>query len=165
MKTVFIIIAVLAILLIGIALLKYFPAAGFFALFPNSPLNVKTEGTATVKSHTFKLLVARTSKEQHQGLSDRDILAQDTGMLFIFSKPDYYPFWMRHMKFPLDIIYINNNKIVTVLNNVKNPVYGTENPPLFRPDAPADKVLEINGGLAKKDSITVGDSVKFLISN
>ncbi|HSW88793.1 MAG TPA: DUF192 domain-containing protein [Candidatus Saccharimonadales bacterium] len=164
MKTVFIIIGVLAVLLIGVALLKYFPSSGFFALFPNSPLNVKTEGTATIKNHTFKLFVAKTTQEQHQGLSDRDSLPEDTGMLFIFNTPDYYQFWMRHMKFPLDIIYINNNKIVTVLENVKNPAYSIENPPILRPNAPADNVLEINAGLSKKYDIKIGDTIDIKIS-
>lgn len=165
MKTVLIIICVIAVLLIGLALVKYFPSAGFVALFPNSPLNIKTEGTATVKNHTFKLLLAKTPQEQRQGLSDKDSLPEDTGMLFMFQTPDYYQFWMRHMKFPLDIIYINNDKIVTIFNNVKNPVYGTENPPILRPDAPADKVLEINAGLAKKYGMTVGDTIEIKLSN
>ncbi|HSW97181.1 MAG TPA: DUF192 domain-containing protein [Candidatus Saccharimonadales bacterium] len=164
MKTVFIIIGVLAVLLIGVALLKYFPSAGFFTLFPNSPLNVKTEGTATIKNHTIKLIVARTPQEQRQGLSDRDSLPEDTGMLFIFSQPDYYLFWMRHMKISLDIIYINNKTVVTVLDNVKNPQYSVENPPLLRPSAPADKVLEINAGLSKKYGIKVGDTIDITLS-
>lgn len=164
MKTVLIIIGVLAVLLIGVALFKYFPSAGFFELFPNSPLNIKTEGTVTINSHDIKLMIARTDKEQHQGLSDRDSLPQDTGMLFIFPTADYHLFWMRHMKFPLDIIYINGNKIVDVMENVKNPSYSVENPPILRPKAPNDNVLEVNAGVVKKDGIKVGDTVTFKLS-
>lgn len=165
MKTVLIIIGVLAVLLIGIALLKYVPSSGFSALFPNSPLNVQTAGTATINGHSINLLLAKTQKDRALGLSDRDSISEDTGMLFIFSQPDYYSFWMRHMKFPLDIIYINNNKVVTVLENVKNPPYTTENPPIYRPTAPADKVLEVNAGVAKKDTIKVGDTIQIKLAS
>ena len=30
-------------------------------------------------------------------------------MLFIFSQPDFYPFWMKDMKFPIDIIWLDEN--------------------------------------------------------
>ena len=46
-----------------------------------------------------------------QGLSERQSLAEDKGMLFLFEKPDHYAFWMKGMEFPLDIIFINGDKI------------------------------------------------------
>src|SRR5437660_1131238 len=123
MKTLFIIIGiVIAIIIVGI-FFKYHPSsnATFTQLFPNNALTTASQAKADINGHTITLLLAKTEKEQHQGLSDKDSLASDTGMLFLFPHADYYLFWMRHMKFPLDIIYINNNKIVTILENVKNP--------------------------------------------
>ena len=41
-----------------------------------------------------------------KGLSGRDNLADDEGMFFVFEKSDIYPFWMKDMKFAIDIIWI-----------------------------------------------------------
>lgn len=161
MRTLFIIIGIIiAILIVGI-FFKYHPTnnATFAKLFPNNALNVASQPKAEIDGHTITLLLAKTEAEQHQGLSDKDFLPQDTGMLFLFPHADYYLFWMRHMKFPLDIIYINNNRIVTILENVKNPPYAMENPPILRPKDPANKALEVNAGTAKKYNIKVGDTI------
>src|SRR5487761_657283 len=63
----------------------------------------------TIDNHTFMVEVATTSAQQQQGLSGRASLPQNQGMLFIFKTPDRYPFWMKGMKFSLDMIFINNN--------------------------------------------------------
>jgi hypothetical protein len=49
----------------------------------------------TIDNHTFTAEVATTSADQQIGLSGRTSLAQDRGMLFVFSKTDIYPFWMK----------------------------------------------------------------------
>ena len=65
-----------------------------------------------INNHTFSVEIATTSAQQQQGLSGRNSLPQNQGMLFIFKTAGRYAFWMKGMKFPLDIIFINNNKIV-----------------------------------------------------
>jgi uncharacterized protein len=115
----------------------------------------------TIDKQTFLTEVATTSAQQEQGLSGRASLPQNQGMLFIFSKPAPYPFWMKDMKFPLDMIFINNSKIITIFQNVPVP----KNPgdlsslPVYTPKAPADQVLEINAGLSKKYDFKKGDTV------
>lgn len=161
MKTLYVILAVLAIIIIGFFLFRAFPSgkSAFISLFPASTLTDKGNATATIQGKSIQLLIAKTPQEQHTGLSDRNSLAQDTGMVFVFNHPDYYLFWMRHMKFPLDIIYLHGNKIVTLLQNVKNPAYSVVNPPILRPQAPADKVIEVNAGFAQKYNLKTGDTV------
>ena len=84
---------------------------------------------------------------------------EKNGMYFIFDKPDYHSFWMKDMRFPIDIIFINDGKIVTIYKNVPIPTSETQLPPIYRPTNPVDHVLEINAGLADKYSFQVGDSV------
>lgn len=116
----------------------------------------------TIDNHTFAVEIATTSAQQQKGLSGRDALPQNQGMLFIFKNPDRYPFWMHQMKFPLDMIYINNNKIVTIFQNVPVPKDPNDpNIPVYAPDSSADKVLEINAGLSKKYDFKKGDIVTF----
>ena len=64
---------------------------------------------------------------------------------------------MKNMKFAIDIIYINNDTVVSFIQ--KAPPAGTT-PSIYKPDSPADKVLEINAGLVKKYNIKTGDKVK-----
>lgn len=119
----------------------------------------------TIDTHTFSVTLARTDAEKNQGLSGKQSLQKNSGMLFLFSSPDYYSFWMKDMKFPLDIIYIQNNKIVTIFQNVPAP--SSQNLqaqlPIYKPTVPADRVLEINAGLANIYNFHVGDTVIFKV--
>src|SRR5690349_12394377 len=62
----------------------------------------------TIDNATFSVVVAKTPEEREKGLSGRDSLAQNSGMLFVFDHPDTYTFWMKGMKFPLDMIFIKD---------------------------------------------------------
>lgn len=115
--------------------------------------------TITISNQKISLIVAKTVKEKEVGLSEKTSLPQDSGMIFVFDNADQYPFWMKNMKFPIDIIYINQNKIVNIFDNLQ-PVSKDETPPIIRPDEPADKVLEINAGLSNKYGFKKGDEVK-----
>jgi len=110
------------------------------------------KSTVIIDGHTFHVSVANTEQQKEIGLSDINSLPQDEGMIFPFGRADYYGFWMRNMKFSLDIIYIANKKIVSIAANVSNP--NSPSVPL-----PADTVLEINGGLSKMYHFSLGDLV------
>lgn len=120
---------------------------------------VGKSSTVTINNHQFTVSIARTLQEKETGLSGRNSLPQDQGMYFPFDTPGFYSFWMQGMKFPLDIIYINNNKVVTVFRNVPPPQTGSQ-PVVVKPTQPANAVLEISAGLSEKYTIKEGDSVK-----
>lgn len=121
--------------------------------------NKSAFSTVTINSAAFRVEVARTPKEQVTGLSRRRSLSTDAGMLFLFDKPSYYSFWMRNMKIPLDMVFILNDKVVAVYENLPPASITDENPPLYGSEVAADRVLEINAGEASKNNITVGDNV------
>lgn len=123
-----------------------------------------TKPSIVIDNHFFKLEVARTFDEKTKGLSGRTSIAHDNGMLFVFNKPDIYDFWMKGMKFPLDIIWIYNNKIVTIADNLQ-PTAETNilKIPRFKSVLPADTVLEIPAGLSNKYNLKVGDRVDILL--
>jgi uncharacterized protein len=112
-----------------------------------------------VNNKAFNVEVAKSQIDKERGLSGRNSLLQDNGMLFVFDKPGYYPFLMRNMEFALDIIFIDNDEIVAVYPNVP-PMQPNESGPLYGGGVKADRVLEINAGLAEKYSFNEGDSVK-----
>jgi uncharacterized protein len=133
-------------------------AFGAFIFFQFSRAGIPTS-KATIGEHTFLVSVARTPEELQKGLSDRNSLPQDQGMLFIFEQAGDQSFWMKDMNFPIDIIFINNDRIVSISKNAQ-PVENNVNLPLYSSSQPADKVLEINAGLSDEYGFKVGDQVK-----
>lgn len=112
--------------------------------------------TAKIGSYEFKLIVARSEKEREVGLSKFDKLPKDFGMIFLFDRPGLYPFWMKDMKFPIDIIFVKDDRIVTIYQNL--PI---NNLKIYSPTENSNKVIEINANLSKRYNFSVGDSVKF----
>ena len=91
----------------------------------------------------------------------REKLEKNEGMLFPYENEAIRAFWMKNMKFPIDIIYINQDTIATIKNNVQPPKNTKENPIIYAPTEPSDKVLEIKAGLSKKYGFKNGDKVKY----
>ena len=116
--------------------------------------------TAKINNRSFKLYVAKSEKDKQVGLSKYKSLDNTKGMVFSFGKDNYYPFWMKEMKFPIDILYINDGKIVTIYKNVPTPK-NTANPPIYNSTEPADTVLEVNAGISQKYNFKEGDKVSF----
>lgn len=126
----------------------------------NSLFQNQKSPKALINDKAFELTIVNTPKEMEIGLSEMSSLPQNKGMLFLFKVPDYYSFWMRNMKIPIDIIYINKDKIVTIFSKVKAPL-PSESPIIYRPDEPSNKVLEINAGLSEKYNFKKGDKVRY----
>ena len=110
---------------------------------------------------TVRLAISLTAQEK--GLSGIPSLPEDEGMLFVFSREDYWTFWMNNMSFPLDIIWFNSN----------HQVVWTE--PDLRPCSPSSclditpsvasmYVLEVNAGFIAAHHIVLGTTFTFLTS-
>jgi hypothetical protein len=112
---------------------------------------------ATVHGASLKLLVATSTAAQEKGLGDREALAPGTGMLFVFEHPNQYGFWMKDMRFPIDIIWLDaQGQVITVAADVATSTY----PNVFYPTAPATYVLETHAGFALAHDIATGTPVK-----
>jgi len=109
-----------------------------------------------INEKIFEAEVADTILKKAKGLSGRKALEEDKGMLFIFTKPGKYNFWMIGMNFPLDIIWIRGNKIIDISKNVPSPEKW-KLPAIISPLTKADMVLEISAGSAEKFDIKIGD--------
>jgi uncharacterized membrane protein (UPF0127 family) len=112
----------------------------------------------TVAGRTFQVEVADTAAKRTQGLSGRASLALNQAMYFPMPRPDIWAFWMKDMKFPLDIVWIRSGKVIGVAAEVPQPT-GNEVPRTVMPDSPADAVLEINSNVAAQSSIVPGVDV------
>ena len=105
-----------------------------------------------------KIEIADTDQAREQGLSGREGLAQGEAMLFVFDRPGYYAFWMKDMKFSIDMIWTDENGVVTGLKEDAMP---DSYPQSFTPARSAKYVLEVQDGLIQKENLKIGDSVKF----
>lgn len=123
------------------------------------------EHTIIVRDQTVAVEIADSPEKRTLGLSYRDSLPQQSGMLFDFrDDPNKRPeFWMKEMRFPIDIIWIYHNKIVAINDSVPAPPANTpiQDLPLYTPPSNIDYVLEVNAGWSKAHNIQVGDNVQF----
>lgn len=91
-----------------------------------------------------------------KGLSLRDSMPEDHGMLFVLDASQELAFWMKGMRFPLDIIFIGKKMQVSeILENLQP----CEKCPMYFPKGRPAYAVEINAGLAKKLGITIGDTL------
>lgn len=119
----------------------------------------KRDGYITINGNKIAVEIADNALSHYQGLSNRDYLCENCGMLFIFKNKDKRDFVMRNMKFNLDIIWINGDKIIGISKNLEkeggNPkvIYGSK--------MPVDLVLEVNAGFCDRYGIKEGDKINF----
>lgn len=147
------ILGFVALIIVALGALIFFGANG------NSILGKKAK--VTFNKTIVTLDVADNEQKRETGLSGRNSLNDKQGMLFLFDEPGVPSFWMKGMKFPIDIIFLNNDKIVTIFKNVPAPAKATEIPNIYyQPTAPADKVIELKAGAADTYNLHEGDTVK-----
>lgn len=131
----------------------------------NTTESTKPSDSVQINTGNLKIqaAVADTADERKEGLGDRDELPISAGMLFVFDKSDSYAIWMKDMKFPIDIIWVGEDKkIVDIAENaVPEPKKKNDELKIYRPKAEAKYILEINAGLVRLHNLQVGDTVNF----
>jgi uncharacterized protein len=117
----------------------------------------------TPSGTTIKAEIADTPLKRSVGLMYRDHLKKDHGMLFFFSQPQAWSFWMKNTKITLDLIWIDGNKRVThIERNVPVCTKSDDSCPQYRPNSDdAMYVLEIAGGTVDGHKIEKGTKLQF----
>jgi uncharacterized protein len=112
-----------------------------------------------VGNASVRVEVADDLASRERGLSGRDALAPDAGMLFVL-EDDRPAFWMRGMRFPLDIVWIGGGRVVDVSADVPPPTAAAGALPTYSPRRPANRALEVNAGWAARHGVRRGDAVR-----
>lgn len=154
MKKILIAYGALVVVVILLAFFKFNGTTFFSGLGSGSSVEIQNQ--------KFSVEVAKDDNSRQIGLSGRNSLDQNKGMVFLFDKKGKYSFWMKNTLIPLDIIFIDEDKIVHIAKNAKpeKDIVGTL--PIYTTPYEADKVLEINGGLSDKYKFKNGDTVTFI---
>ena len=108
--------------------------------------------------------MADTPELRSKGLGERDSLAEQTGMLFIFPGGQASSFWMKGMRFPLDFVWIGEDcTVVDLTENVQHspPETPSSELEIFEAASPAAYTFEINAGEVSRFDIEIGDHVRF----
>jgi uncharacterized membrane protein (UPF0127 family) len=130
-------------------------AAYALAVEVNPPL---ATGTLVIAGRvTLTVELARTLEEQVRGLSGRPGLKPGHGMLFVYDRPRPVSIWMKDMRFPLDIIWVQAGRIVAIEKHAP-PLASAGRERVYT--VTADLVLEVPAGFTDRQKIRVGDSVQ-----
>lgn len=149
----------------GMPLLACLPSLGLMA----SPLEASSELDVEVLSihsregpHKLRAEVASSLRERVQGLMDRTSLADDAGMLFLYSRlqSPRSGFWMYRTKIPLDIAFIDRDgTIVAIRTMTPCEAEAPSQCPAYSGGVPYIAALEVNAGYFARQGIEVGDCV------
>lgn len=113
-----------------------------------------------VGGHALCIEVAATEDEIVRGLSGRDNLPWDSGMLFVEERPKRYSYWMKGMRFPLDLIWVDEGGSVVDITENATPHLGEADPPLITPCQKVLYVIEVNAGWVAARGVQIGDKVE-----
>lgn len=109
---------------------------------------------------TVEASIPLTSALEQKGLGGRTGLGSNEGMLFQYSQPSRYAFWMKGMVIPLDFIWMVNGQVADITANVPPPVLGQTDLPIYQPNQPVTAILEVNAGFTAAHGIAIGQAVR-----
>lgn len=102
---------------------------------------------------TIKVELAKTQFERTTGLMYRKNMSPDSGMLFVFEKKQPLSFWGMNTYIPLDIAFIDDDKIVDIKKIVPLSTKAV------KCDMPCSRALEVTSNFFESNEIKVGSSV------
>jgi uncharacterized membrane protein (UPF0127 family) len=146
-----VIIAILVILVVFLGLLFLKPIRkDIYVEYKTTNINILgTEFTAQI---------ADNDPLRELGLSYRNSLDDNSAMLFVFERPSVYKFWMKDMKFPIDMIWLDENKeVIHIEKDVKPETF----PESFGPNKNAKYIIEIKANRVDQIGLSVGDILEF----
>lgn len=132
-----------------------FPAVGAGGQPPLPTVGIKIDG------FDLKAEVAADTYSVTSGLSNRPGLAENEGMIFVFQNKSRPSFWMKDMKFALDFIWLDGDRVADLTLNAPPPKTWTDVLAIYRPKIQINRVLEIPAGFITRHNIKIGDTATF----
>jgi len=99
-------------------------------------------------------------EDRAMGLMFRPSLPPDRALLFVFEGSDFHGIWMKNCRFPIDIVWLDEERRVVHLAEAVPPC--EKDPcPAYQPMRKAAYVVEMNAGQARREKATLGALLKF----
>ncbi len=120
----------------------------------------RTDRVIHINEAAFNTEVASNQSEFDKGLGGRPCILPNQAMLFAFKQPGQYPFWMKGMKFPIDMIWVNSSRQIVAYEPNKQP---SSYPTRYQNQKalPAQYVLEVKANTVQRIGIHQGTIVSF----
>ena len=112
-------------------------------------------------SGAFSAQIADTERERTKGLSGVSKMDPDDALIMVFDRDDTWGIWMKDMKVPIDILWLNSNKKVIYMVKNASPELSTDK--TFKPNDPARYVIELPAGAIQANGIKVGEIAIFAL--
>lgn len=122
-----------------------------------------------LQGRMFTMELALTNEQRATGLMNRESLADDGGMLFVFPDTKPFPaevsFWMKNCLIPIDVIFISREGTITAIHEMQSPQPGTPDNELtvYPSNGQVQFAIELRGGLAGELGLRVGDDVELRV--
>lgn len=117
------------------------------------------DAVVELNGQTLHVLVAETMWQQQRGLGGRDSLGNFDGMIFPHDFYEKIGIVMRDMRFPIDIVWFSNGKVVDMAKNVPLDNAPEDQLRVYRPRLESNLVLELPANLADKLGMKIGDII------
>jgi uncharacterized membrane protein (UPF0127 family) len=114
-----------------------------------------------VNNFTLKADLALTQEQQTKGLAVKNTMNETQGMLFVFQHPALQSFWMKDMKFPIDIIWMDANRSVVYIAPNLQPCPAVGDCPGYVPTKESMYVLETTAGFSHRHHVIPGTQMNF----
>lgn len=114
-----------------------------------------------IGSDAFDAGLANTPATREKGLGGVMNLGPKQALILAFPNDDQWQIWMKGMKIPIDIVWLDQTKkVVYIINNVS-----PDDPSIFTPPMPTRYVIEFPAGTVADKNITLGSSASFDIKS
>ena len=121
-------------------------------------VHLRTINVVCGANNQFKAYVAANDMNREKGLSIFHKITSDESMIFVFDSAQKYSIWMKGMKFPIDIVWLDQNKKIV---DIKSHVAVNSYPESFAPSSDSLYVMEFNAGTMDNSNIKIGDVCSF----
>ena len=126
------------------------------AALAQTPCPAERATSMRVGGQSFMVETAATPAARERGASGRPRLEPNTGMWFVLPTADRHGFWMRGMRFPIDLIWVSPE--LKVLERATLPLCRGTYCPITYPPAAVAYVLEVEAGRFRG---RLGDTVRW----
>lgn len=137
----------------GLVLVIVFTAAVFLSRHVQPTVDV------VIGTQPYTLDVADSNELRELGLSNTESLKDGAGLLMSFENDDFHSIWMKDMKIPIDVIWLNSKKEVVDIKSNLSPSSGTSR--VFAPKKESRYIIEIPAGAVKRSGVRSGDKLDF----
>ena len=112
--------------------------------------------------HLVVAEIADTPERQAKGYMFRSEVREGEGMVFLFPQAGFHPFWMKNTLVPLDIIWMDEAKVILHIE-ANTPPCKADPCPSYGPPRKSSAVLEVRAGTAAAQGLKAGDRLRITI--